>query len=277
MTDRPASRIAYWPFLVANLIFLGLAWMILELGHRPLPLAEIYALVLCVGAGAFCFLMPFRARLKMAESENLITAAEQIKNLELVAVQISSATTLWQGIQEQATNSSTAAQQIGEKMSAEAKAFGEFMQKANDTEKNHLRLEVDKLRRGENEWLQILVHILDHTYALQRAASRSKQRGVAEQILQFQGVCRDTARRVGVLTFEVQTGEKFDPEKHQLLDGDVASEESTVGETIASGYTFQGRLIRPALVKLHVAEVEEDAAMAETPGEAVHNPQTQLL
>jgi len=33
----------------------------------------------------------------------------------------------------------------------EAKAFADFMQKANDVEKSHLRLEVEKLRRSEGE------------------------------------------------------------------------------------------------------------------------------
>ena len=55
-------------------------------------------------------------------------------------------------------------------LSTEARAFGDFLRKSNDAEKSHLRLEVDKLRRSENEWLQILVRILDHIFALHQAA-----------------------------------------------------------------------------------------------------------
>jgi len=43
----------------------------------------------------------------------------------------------------------------------------------NDSEKTTLRLEVEKLRRGELEWLQALVHILDHVFALHTAAMHS--------------------------------------------------------------------------------------------------------
>ena len=45
------------------------------------------------------------------------------------------------------------ARHVADKMAAEAKAFAEFLQKANDTEKSHLRLEVEKFRRGESQWL----------------------------------------------------------------------------------------------------------------------------
>ena len=41
-------------------------------------------------------------------------------------------------------------------MTAEARAFQQFLDKANDTERNHLRLEVEKLRRAEGDWLQVL-------------------------------------------------------------------------------------------------------------------------
>ena len=46
----------------------------------------------------------------------------------------------------------------------------EFLAKANDSEKGFLRLEVDKLKRAEGEWLQTLVRILDHVNALHQGA-----------------------------------------------------------------------------------------------------------
>ena len=60
-------------------------------------------------------------------------------------------------------------------MAAEAKAFTEFMQKANDSEKAMLRLETDKLKRAESEWVHVLVRMLDHVYALHIGAMRSGQ------------------------------------------------------------------------------------------------------
>jgi hypothetical protein len=59
------------------------------------------------------------------------------------------------------------------------------MQKMNDSEKAALRLEVEKLRRGEVEWLQVLVRILDHVFVLHAAAMRSGQPKLAEQITNF--------------------------------------------------------------------------------------------
>jgi hypothetical protein len=73
----------------------------------------------------------------------------------------------------------TADNEIAERMTAEAKGFAEFMQKANDSEKAHLRLEVDKLRRAEAEWLQIMTHVFDHVYALYAAAAKSGQPNLA--------------------------------------------------------------------------------------------------
>ena len=70
-------------------------------------------------------------------------------------------------------------------MAAEVREFSEFMQKMNDSEKAALRLEIEKLRRGEGEWLQVLVRILDHVFLLHAAAMRSGQPKLVGQISQF--------------------------------------------------------------------------------------------
>jgi hypothetical protein len=57
--------------------------------------------------------------------------------------------------------------------------------------KNHLRLEIEKLRRGEGEWLQVMVRVLDHVQALHLAGQRSGQRNLIEQLTHFQNSCRD--------------------------------------------------------------------------------------
>src|SRR5207245_9616273 len=90
------------------------------------------------------------------------------------------------------------ARQIAERMASEAKAFSDFMQKASDAEKGHLRLEVEKLRRSEGEWLQVLVLTLDHVYALLLAGRRSGQQNIIQQLTTFQHACRDVARKVGL-------------------------------------------------------------------------------
>ena len=124
----------------------------------------------------------------------------------------------------------------------------------NDNEKAALRLEVEKLHRGEVEWLQVLVRILDHVFALNAAAARSGQPRLAEQITQFQNACRDAARRIGLMPFAAAPDEPFDAERHQAVD--MESEppaEAVVAETVGAGFTFQGRLLRPALVRLREA------------------------
>ncbi len=134
---------------------------------------------------------------------------------------------------------------------SEAGAFKEFMHRANDTEKNTLKLEVEKMRRGETEWLQVMVRMLDHVYALHAGALRSRQPNLIAQVGNFQNACREAARRVGLVAFTPSDSEPFDKERHQLLERDSKPPEGAlVGETIAAGYTFQGRMLRPALVRL---------------------------
>ncbi|HWQ92710.1 MAG TPA: nucleotide exchange factor GrpE, partial [Clostridia bacterium] len=173
-----------------------------------------------------------------------------------IAGQISGATNHWQLAQEQADKTVTSAKEIAERMNAEVKGFTEFMQHVNDREKATLKLEVEKLHRGQAEWLQVLVRMLDHIYALNQGAIQSGQQNVIQQVAQFQNACRDAARRIGLAPFVAAPEEAFDPEKHQLLDNRPQPPgDAKIINTIATGYTFQGKLLRPALVK-----VQDDGA-----------------
>src|SRR5207249_377233 len=163
----------------------------------------------------------------------------------------SAATSQWQSIQEQAQKTAAGSEALVARMASEAKAFCEFLERANDTEKANLRLEVEKLRRSENEWVQVLVRVLDHVYALHQGALRSGQPRLLEQVGNFQSACRDTARRVGLTPFIATAAEPFDAQRHQLAEPDTkASPGSLISETIATGFTFRGKLLRPALVRL---------------------------
>ena len=130
-------------------------------------------------------------------------------------------------------------------MTTEIREFNEFQVKLNDTEKGALRLEVEKLRRAEGEWLQVVARILDHIFALHNAAARSGQPELAEQIGQFQNACRDAARRVGLAPFNAAPDEKFDAQKHRAHGVENPPAEAVVAETLAPGMTFQGRLDPP--------------------------------
>ncbi|HUL51420.1 MAG TPA: nucleotide exchange factor GrpE [Candidatus Nitrosotalea sp.] len=258
MTDGPESKLPKQPFIAACLagdaLLLGLAWLIFT--HSPTPMGrwEIAAYVVCVSLGAWLMVTPFvfeyRALMKVAEADRLRTAVLQIQNLEIIGRQITNATSNWQAAHELSTKNVESARQLGEAVTSGARAFSEFIHKTNDSEKNHLRLEVEKLKRSEGDWLQVLVHIMDHVYAVYYAAARSRQPGLAEQIGNFQNACRDVARRVGLVPFVAAPGEAFNPTAHQLPETNTAPEGARVFETIATGYTYQGKLLRPALVTI---------------------------
>jgi molecular chaperone GrpE (heat shock protein) len=199
-------------------------------------------------------------------------AVEQIQNLEKIGAQISSATDQWGRMQEAMERHSSktvvSSQEIAERMSKEVREFNEFMQRINDTEKATLRLEVEKFHRAEGEWLQVLVRILDQIFTLHSAAARSGQPELAAQIGNFQNACCGVARRVGLATFEAERDKPFDPKSHRPLGDEKPADDALVGETVAPGYTYQGRMIRPALVRI---KVEEAAKTEQLPFEPEAN------
>ncbi len=271
MTERPWPKLVKWPFFVADAVLLLLAWWIMARSTQPFVPWPMFFLVLSVIA-AFAFavlpyLLEYQAALRLSESSQLTTAVAEIGKLQLVADQIRLATSQWQTAHEHSLKSVGAAKEISERMTIEAKAFAEFMQKANDSEKGHLRLETEKLRRNEGEWMQIVVRLLDHVFALHQAGVRSAQPNVREQLTLFQNACRDVVRRIGLTPIEASADEPFDEERHQLLDPARQPEPgATISEMLATGYTFQGQLLRRALVRLKGDVVEAAAASAEAVG-----------
>jgi len=274
MSQRTQPRLPKLPFVFADIVLLGVAYLVFRRSEAPMTPWDMFFCSASVSLGAvLCvapFLLEYRAAMRLTEADRLAHAILQIENIEIVGRQINLATANWQAAHEQANKSVEAAREIAEKISAEARSFSEFLKKANETEKNHLRLEVDKLRRAESEWLQILVRILDHIFALNQAAIRSGQTNLAKQLGQFQTACRDIARRVGLVPFVALPGEPYDPKVHQLADAKVdAAVGARVAETIATGYSFQGQLVRPALVTLQAhAPADQMEDTAKPPGAA---------
>ena len=255
MIDRSATRLAIWPFVIVDILFLGLAYLIFSNAHRPLNFWETFALIGCAGIGAWSFLTPFLRReavaVKLAETEHLTDTVTQIKNLDHVAALINGAANQLNNAQDESKRTVTSAKEIADKMAEESRAFSEFIQKANDAEKSHLRLEVDKLRRSEVDWIQILVHILDQVFALHQAAVRSGKPALIEQIGSFQMVCRDVSRRIGLVCQASEGKVTFDETLHQLVEGQTKPESVVeLAEILAPGYSYQGRLVRRALVRL---------------------------
>jgi len=255
MNDAANLKVPKWIFLIGDALLLALAYFIVWKSPHPIAKWEIIACfasaALGTVVGALPFILDYRAMGKLIEVNALGAVAEKIENLEKLAAQISSATKEWTNAQVQAEKTSAVAKEIAVRMAEEIQQFSEFMEKMNNSEKATLRLEVEKLRRGELDWLQVLVHILDHIYALHTAAMRSGDVKFAAPITTFQNACRDTARRLGLTPFAAEPGEPFDAERHQVPGSKEAPPAgAVVAETIGSGYTFQGRLLRPALVRL---------------------------
>jgi molecular chaperone GrpE (heat shock protein) len=243
-----------WPFALADLLFLGVAVFLWRQGHKPLLWWEAAGLIFCAAAGAVAFLTPFLRRdsnnQTLAQARTLADAAAKIQKLDELASQISNSTVQWQAVQDAAAKTAQTAAGLADSMAAEARAFTEFLQKANDAERAHLRLEAEKLRRGETEWLQITIRMLDQVHALFQAAMQSGQPAVAEQIGLFQNACRDLGRRAGIAVLTAPPGEPFDPKRHQLPNDAQPSGNALILDTLAPGYTYQGQLIRRALVRL---------------------------
>ncbi|MGA2279243.1 MAG: nucleotide exchange factor GrpE [Verrucomicrobiota bacterium] len=257
MNDATNWKVPKWPFLLGDALLMVFGYFFVL--HSPLPIRhwEIAAGCVAIGAilGVIPFILDYRATGRALEVNALGAVAEKIQNLEKLAAQISSATNQWASVQESVQGNSDktvgATKEIADRMAEEIRLFSEFMKKTNDSEKATLRLEVEKLRRGELEWLQVLVHILDHVFVLHTAAMRSGDVKFAAPITTFQNACRDLAHRLGLTSFAAEPGEPFDAERHQVAGSkETPPAGAVVAETIGSGYTFQGRLLRPALVRL---------------------------
>ena len=270
MNDSKHWTVPKWPFLLGDALLFAAAYFLIQHAPHPIGRWEIVTAAACVALGAVLGALPFvldyRAIVRVIDAGALGAISEKIQNLEKLAAQISAATSEWLNVQTQAEKISNGANEIAVKMSEEVKQFTEFMQKMNDSEKAALRLEVEKLHRGEAEWLQTLVRVLDNIFALHTAAARSGQPKLAEQIAQFQNACRDAARRIGLAAFAPAPGEPFDAARQQVMDGEVKpSADAVVADTAMPGFTFQGRLLRPAFVRLRDKIPAPEAALDHPP------------
>ena len=222
MKKHVELKLVKWPFFAGDAVLLGVAWLIYSQSKLPMGPWEIFFCVLAVALGASLgvapFLLEYRAVAKLAEAGALADTVAQIQHLDLVAIQINRATAQWLGVQEESTKTVCAAKDIADRMTAEARHFTDFLEKANTGEKANLRLETEKLRRAENDWLQVLMRILDHVYALHRAALRSGQPGLVEQLGHFQNACHDVSRRIGLVPFLAAAAKPFDTVRHRLVD-----------------------------------------------------------
>jgi molecular chaperone GrpE (heat shock protein) len=285
--DLKELKVPKWPFFLGDAIMLGLAYYIFWQAEKlPLGRWELSALAICAALGALLGILPYLleyravvkygALIKLIDASSLCAAAEKLSSLESCVAQITSATGHLQSAQAQADKTAGLAKEISDRMAAEVREFTGFLQKANDAEKATLRLEAEKFRRAEGEWLGVLVHILDHVFALTRAAQRSGQEKLIAQLNQFQNACREAARRVGLSIVLAAPGDAFDAQRQQVPEGGEVPPGASVGEVLATGITFQGRPIRPVMVRLQNNEAATSLVAGEPTIEATSQSQLPL-
>jgi hypothetical protein len=259
MNEAPIWKTPKWPFWSAYLVLMAIGFAVVFRAEHPISHAVMYVAVACAGLGSLLgclpYLLDYLAVGKLIEVNAVGTVVEQLQDLQKCSAQIAAATDRWALVQETTKGNTdktvAAAKEVADRMTEEIHDFNEFQIKLNDTEKGALRLEVEKLRRGEGEWLQVVARILDNVFALHNAAARSGNAELAEQIGSFQ-----------LSLFNAAPDEKFDPQKHRAHGVENPPADAVIAETLAAGMTFQGRLVRQALVKLHEAAAEKPEAAA---------------
>jgi molecular chaperone GrpE (heat shock protein) len=274
VTNLTNWKVAKWPYLVADAALMFFAYYYVLHAALPINHWEIAAGCIVLGAvlGVVPFYLDYRAMGKVIEVNALGAVAEKIQNLEKLADQIETTTNhlaVVQGtVQAETGKATAAAKSISDKMTDEARRFSEYMLKMNDSEKATLRLEVEKLHRAEGEWLQTVVRVLDHVFALQTGATRTGDQRFIEPIANFQHACIETVRRLGLVPFIAEPDKPFDTERHQAAGKpEKIPDGAVVAETVGAGYTFQGKLLRPALVRLREADLPAaKPALAENAG-----------
>lgn len=255
-----------WPFILADvLLLLVSAWMLLKLLPTRTSGAYVVAGLAVIAwiVGAIICIWPwlaeFKAQSQQFQNDTLTDALKQIERLEEIGGRVQSATASWQSAQDSALRVTQMAKEVEERVKTNSKDFMEFAERINNDEKQHLKLEVEKLRRTESEWLQVSARMLDHTFALTAAAMRSGQPNLVAQMTNFQNACRDAARRVGLIPFHPAVGEAFDERSQQVEDPNAKPQEgSVVGDILATGFTFQGQLLRKALVRVSTNEPQAE-------------------
>ena len=241
-----------WPFLAADIIFIGLGYWISTLIQGEPQSWQIISILVCAGLGAGFAVAPFyfeyRAEAKAVEIAQLTTVAKEVNKMEETAQLIAEVSANWSAVQETSEQTAKLAEEIASGMAATVKDHDAFMANANTEELSTLKLEVEKLRRVEADWANTLVGVLDLVYRLEQSAIASGKEQFIQTMGQFQGQCREVARRVGLVAFEAENGAPFNPEEHALPDGESAGDHAVISQTRLPGFKLQGKLVRKPLV-----------------------------
>lgn len=105
------------------------------------------------------------------------------------------------------------------------------------------------IRLGNEELIRDMVNVLD-SFELGMVAMKGNES--AEKGFQMiRSQCEEVLRRYGLEKVSAKEGETFDPSRHEAVEEIVTSfPPNTVTEVVSAGYTLNGRMIRPAKVKI---------------------------
>lgn len=254
MSEGKTPQLSRMPFWFADATLLLTAGLLVMSAGRALGLWEMLAVVGCVALGAWLAVLPvlkeYDVAVRLAETDHLASTMAKLKDLDVLAERIAAATGQWQAVQDRATQTAELSRGMVDRLTREAESLASVVSRTSDGEKQTLKLEVDKLRRAEGDWLQSVGRVMDHVFALHVAALKSGQPGVMDQIERFHAACREALRRVGFVPVVASPDEVFDPRKHQVAEGQRPPEGAKIDETVAPGYLFQGQMLRPIIVKV---------------------------
>ena len=206
----------------------------------------------------FPFWRAYRNELKFAELEAVEETVRRIEGLSTVADRVERAESSWL---EAKNSSETIAKNLNETTTAlyeESKAIREFAHQQNDQQKANLRLEVQKLKQWETEWVQAGTIALDHTAALHAAILQLEDAQATRKLNKFQNSIHEIMRRVGLVGFAPRPGAPFDPDANRAHNqSETPAEGSRILDVVAMGIRYQGRLVRPAIVNVAPPTADE--------------------
>jgi molecular chaperone GrpE len=113
--------------------------------------------------------------------------------------------------------------------------------------KQVVRRQSETLERAAEALVTNLLPVLD-------AGDRARAHG-SEEVAGLAGLLYDTLRKEGLESLGSQPGDGFDPNLHDAVAHEPADEEGTAEgavlvEVLREGYTWKGRLLRPAMVRV---------------------------
>jgi molecular chaperone GrpE len=114
--------------------------------------------------------------------------------------------------------------------------------------KQVVRRQTEHLERAAESIVTNLLPVLD-------AGDNARAHG-SQEAAGLGGLLYDTLRKEGLEGLESQPGDGFDPTLHDAVahepadEDDAEQEGSVIAEVLREGYTWKGRLLRPAMVRV---------------------------